>query len=763
MRSSPAEGPGRVWNYTIRTDASLAESPLKINVASAANPEEVYLLPMQRAVDAAIAGLAAPGWDPLARNAEMPFTSLTQAERDRQVRRVYHTAIVNFMGVAFISTVIWVTYHLTGFVATERESGMSQLIDAMMPVPRPWMAQAARILAQHLSFSAVYAPAWVVGAVVVRYGVFVNTSVAMVLVFCVLAGLALASFSIFVATFFRRAQLSSITAILATLLLAILAQSLTRPRAATVAVLSVLFPPCTYVYFITLMARFERQDRAASLVEVPPESPWAIPGIVFLVLLVMQIFAYPVLAALLERRFYGTAATGRHMQMGRGEDGGTENAVELDRLTKIYHPSALSRLRCLLRPLRERAQPVVAVNELSLKAGKGQIVALLGANGSGKSTTLDAIAGMHRMTSGSITIDGTGGLGIAPQKNVLWDDLNVEEHLTIFNRLKAPGNRASKDEMRELMRSIDLLPKRRALAKTLSGGQKRKLQLGMMLTGGSAVCCVDEVSSGLDPMSRRKIWDILLAERGRRTLLLTTHFLDEADLLADHIAILSKGTLRAEGSSVELKDRFGGGYRVRVHGGPDGGGRTPRPDVDGVEKTEAFDETTYLAPTSGLAAQVIRRLEAARITDYRFSGPTIEDVFLELAEEVRDQEALRADDAAKTGAQVAEKARDDDSSQNMGDQQQQQQRQQQGLGLMDGKRIGYARQAAVLLRKRLVVLKRNYTLYAVAFALPIVAAALTSLYVRGKPPTGCSAADQASSWGTEDAFTQLRGNQSIRI
>src|SRR5204862_5134976 len=133
-----------------------------------------------------------------------------------------------------------------------------------------------------------------------------------------------------------------------------------------------------------------------------------------------------------------------------------------------------------------------------------------------------------------------------------------------------------------------------AKAKTLSGGQKRKLQLGMMLTGGSGVCAGDEVSSGLDPLSRRKIWDILLAERGQRTIILTTHFLDEADLLADHIVILSKGTLRAEGSSAELKDKVGGGYRIHLYTGT--GRKAPK--LPGINADVTFDQTTYLAPTS---------------------------------------------------------------------------------------------------------------------------------------------------------------------
>ncbi|KAG5983008.1 hypothetical protein E4U55_000960 [Claviceps digitariae] len=758
MRSSPKEGTGGLWNYTIRTDAAFWSEPVKFNVEKSDNVQQIYILPIQRVVDSAIASLADSKSNPLAKTDELAFTSITQKQRDLKVRETYHNAIVNFMAVAFIANIIWVTYHLTGFMATERESGMSQLIDAMITVRRPWMAQAARIIAHHLSFSIIYAPAWIIGSVIIRSGVFPNTSTAIVLLFNLLAGLALASMSILFASFFRKAQLSGITAILSVLLLAILAQALTQPKTGPVVILSVLFTPCTYVYFLTLMARFERRDRATNLLQRPPSSPWEMPGIIFFVILILHIFVYPLLAAIVEKKLYGVPNKGRKMQIQSDRDESqNEHAVKLDKVTKVYQPSFLSRL---FSSKSNPRKPVVAVNALSFQAGKGQIVALLGANGSGKSTTLDAIAGLHRITSGSITIDGSGGLGIAPQKNVLWDDLTVEEHLTIFNRLKASEARASKEEMLDLVKAIDLLPKRKAFSKTLSGGQKRKLQLGMMLTGGSALCCVDEVSSGLDPLSRRKIWDILLSERGKRTLILTTHFLDEADLLADHIAILSKGTLRAEGSSVQLKDRFGGGYRVHVHRNSN---MANIPSFQSVQRKDAFDLVTYVAPTSHLAAQVIRALDEKKIRDYRFSGPTIEDVFLQLADEIRDQETGEEPSAgmiSKAGAEVEGKGESstekDAFSQNPSSQ-----RLCQGLKLLDGKRVGYWEQAVILFRKRIVVLKRNWVLYLVALLLPIFAAALTSLYVRDKPQTGCTAADQASSSSTEDAFTQVKNNTKI--
>lgn len=750
MHSSPREGPTPVWNYTIRSDSYLASSPLRINVETSNNQEEVYLLPLQRAIDAAIASRHGPG-TPLARNEEMPFTSMTQEERRRQVRERYQSAIVNFMGVAFISTIIWITYHLTGFIATERETGIAQLMDAMMAAPRPWLAPAARILAHHLSFSAIYAPAWIIGSVIIRFGVFTDTSLAIVILFHIISGLALASFSILIASLFRKAQLSSVTATLTTLLLGILAQSITAPSTGVVAALSVLFTPCNYVYFITLMARFERQSRATSLVELPPDSPWRLPGIFFWVLVIIQIFLYPLFAVFLEVAFYGTSTEDRHLSLDAGSDQDPHKyAVRIDGLTKIYRPSLFARIRSRLRLRKGHSSTdaVVAVCDLSFSVGRGQIVALLGANGSGKSTTLNAIAGLHRPTSGSITIDGAGGLGIAPQKNVLWDQMTVEEHLTIFNRLKSPKQLASKEEIAQLVEDIDLQHKRTALSKTLSGGQKRKLQLGIMLTGGSSVCCIDEVSSGLDPLSRRKIWDILLAERARRTLILTTHFLDEADMLADHIAILSKGTLRAEGSAAGLKAEYGGGYRVQVPK------KTHReettPEVAGISKREASDSTTYLAPTSELAAEAMKKMEAAGISDYRFSGPTIEDVFLRLAEEAAVDQGQGLD--AGSQKRLEEKIDGTDNSSQVSSQQ------HQPLALAPGRIVGYGKQIAILFRKRLTILKRNWTLYLVAFLLPVFAAGLTSLYVRGSPQPGCSAAGApASAARPQDVFSQGGG------
>ena len=109
---------------------------------------------------------------------------------------------------------------------------------------------------------------------------------------------------------------------------------------------------------------------------------------------------------------------------------------------------------------------------------------------------------LNTVTSGTVAVDGFGGLGICPQRNVLWDNLTAFEHVQIFNRLKSTGTPSTKIEIHELIAACDLDRKVDAQSRTLSGGQKRKLQLSMMFTGGSRVCCVDECSSGVDALAR---------------------------------------------------------------------------------------------------------------------------------------------------------------------------------------------------------------------------------------------------------------------
>jgi ATP-binding cassette subfamily A (ABC1) protein 3 len=583
--------------------------------------------------------------------------------------------------------------------------------------------------------------------------VFTKTSYGIVIVFHILAGLALSSMSILGASLFRKAQLSGIVVIIVSLLLAVIVQVSPPNGSATIAILGLLFTPMNYTFQILSMARFEKANTATDLTQAPPGAPWRIPVLALWIFLIIQTLVYPILGAVIEQSLYGTASKSRKMDYNASNSNvdGPESkpAIKLTSFSKHYVPSWWSR-KVGPKFGREKSETVVAVNDLSLNVLRGQILVLLGANGSGKSTTLDAIAGLGTITHGEIEIDGTGGLGLCPQKNVLWDELTVFEHVAIFNGLKAMGSKDTKSQIEELVRACDLEPKLHAKSKTLSGGQKRKLQLAMMFTGGSRVCCIDEVSSGLDPLSRRKIWDILLRERGIRTLLFTTHFLDEADVLSDHIAILSKGSLKADGSAAELKHKLGGGYRVQINSLPS----EDKPLQSGVsaELSSVISSKASTHSTIPLASQIVYELEDSAeaagfvneaerqgITDYSVNGPSIEDVFLKVAEEARDDsqveipqtivtpKTIKVGDEASFSAATETKEPSED------------------LSLLDGTGTTILQQAWILFRKRVTVLKRNFIPYIALLVIPMAAAGLITLFFKGFTALSCSPSDQVST------------------
>ena len=742
---SPEEGPGGMWNYSLRADGGLGN---KIDVTNAANDVEIYVLPLQHEIDFAIARRntsAAVNQDALpAEVYEYPFTSQTQKERNAQIRIRYMGGIIQILAVAFFIGIVGVIYQFVGLMAAERELGMTQIIEASMPNKKRWQPQMIRFFSYHVAFDLMFLPGWICIGLILSYGVFQRTSVATQVVFNILTGLSLSSFSLFGAAFFHKAQLSGIVTTIVALLLAVLAQVVAGTNNGAVVILSLLFPPMNYTFFNVLMARWERQDMATNLVEAAPENPWTLPGIVFFVLAIVQTLGFPILAALVERFLYGTASKGRQLA-SRTER--SDVAVELTGFTKRYSPSWWA--RHIATRFGKPKETVVAVDSLDLSIPQGQIMVLLGANGSGKSTTLEAIAGLNTVTSGTVAVDGYGGLGICPQRNVLWGNLTAFEHVKIFNRLKSTGKPSSRQEIHELVADCDLDRKVNAQSQHLSGGQKRKLQLSMMFTGGSRVCCVDECSSGVDALARQKLWNILLNERGKRTIIFTTHFLDEADLLSDQIAILSKGALKAQGSAVELKHRLGGGYRVHVFKIP--GEKLDLPHFEGVRTKEQVDRTIYTLPDSSQAAECIRRLEALDIKNYEITSPTIEEIFFNVAE---DLNALS--NPPMTPSDSTESMTNGKSSQaNMAEiKETRNEAVDAKLQLQTGRRIGIFRQAFVLFRKRWTVFQRNYLPYVAAFLIPVIAAGLVTLFLKGFETPGCSPTQQIDPSRIESFLTQ---------
>ncbi|KAK9351867.1 P-loop containing nucleoside triphosphate hydrolase protein [Lipomyces doorenjongii] len=458
---------------------------------------------------------------------------------------------------------------------------------------------------------------------------------------------------------------------------------------ATSGVLGFIFPPMGYVFYIQENARYERATMAMSLTHVAPEG-YTAPGIYWIGAIV-QAVAYLYLGMASERVLYGgqlrTTSDSVH----------DECALTLSHVTKTYK---LFTFLGLFVPSK-RLAPIEAVKDLSISFRTGELSCLLGANGSGRTTTLEMIAGIQKPSSGTIIFGSSTELGICPQRNVMWDDLTVEEHVRIWDKLKA-ARRATKKDVADLVTACDLTSKMKFLSKNLSGGQKRKLQLAMMFAGGSKVCCVDEVSSGLDPLSRRRIWDILLASRGQRTIILTTHFLDEADLLADSIAILARGELVVAGSPLKLKADFGNGYRVYSIMPASG------------------KEMVYEAENGNQVISLVNRLEREEHKELRVSGPQLEDVFLKFVadSDAEIQELLKENDVVYQD--------DDEMSKDAvltfeasGD-----------LDLKAGVIVGLWGQISTMIRKRLIVTRSHPFPMVCIVLIPIVVGGIVTRFLK---------------------------------
>lgn len=188
----------------------------------------------------------------------------------------------------------------------------------------------------------------------------------------------------------------------------------------------------------------------------------------------------------------------------------------------------------------------VAVEGLNLNLYENEITALLGQNGAGKTTTMSMLTGMINPSSGTAIIDGKdirkemnsirSTIGFCPQHNILFDSLTVREHLTFFSLLKGLHKDEIEREVEKYVKLLKLETKIDTQSKGLSGGMKRKLSVGIALCANSRIVLFDEPSSGVDPSARRDLWDMLQKEKDGRTILLSTHFMLEADVLGDRVS-----------------------------------------------------------------------------------------------------------------------------------------------------------------------------------------------------------------------------------
>jgi ABC-2 type transport system ATP-binding protein len=289
--------------------------------------------------------------------------------------------------------------------------------------------------------------------------------------------------------------------------------------------------------------------------------------------------------------------------------------------------------------LVKRYGDVEAVRGVSFQVEEGEVFGLLGPNGAGKTSTIEILEGLRTLDGGRVSVCGLDPqrnpqelkheIGAALQSTSLPDKLRVMEALRLF----ASFYKRRRDP-EELLKRFGLQEKRNSFYNQLSGGQKQRLALAMALVNDPRVLFFDEPTAGLDPQVRREIYDVIEElKREKKTIVLTTHYIEEAEKLCDRVAIVDHGKVIAQGSPRELKQRSGDTARVEVRlAKPESNGTLK--NLDGVVDAREMDGTYVLhcqrpAPT---IVSLVKHLETEgnELISLEIATPSLEDVFIEL-------------------------------------------------------------------------------------------------------------------------------------
>jgi len=292
-----------------------------------------------------------------------------------------------------------------------------------------------------------------------------------------------------------------------------------------------------------------------------------------------------------------------------------------------------------VRDLKKSYGDVEALRGVSFEIAEGEVFGLLGPNGAGKTTTIEILEGMRQADGGTATVAGldprkSGAefkrtVGAVLQSTSLPDKLKVEEALSLFAQLYG-----TKAERETLLKRFGLEEKRHAFYGKLSGGQKQRLAIALALVHRPRVVFLDEPTAGLDPQVRREIYDIIEELRSeKKTILLTTHYIEEAERLCDRVAIVDHGKVIALGTPRELKQRSAGTARIEV--------ALAKPieptelrALEGVADSRTLDGRTVLhstRPPQTIVA-LVKHLEAHgnELQSLEIATPSLEDVFIEM-------------------------------------------------------------------------------------------------------------------------------------
>ncbi|XP_075215103.1 phospholipid-transporting ATPase ABCA3-like [Lycorma delicatula] len=325
----------------------------------------------------------------------------------------------------------------------------------------------------------------------------------------------------------------------------------------------------------------------------------------------------------------------------------------------------------------------VAVDGISIDFYNGQITALLGHNGAGKTTTMSMISGMISPTAGAVYKHESNEdfydifqnmerfrqqLGLCPQEDMFYPGFTIMDHLIFFGLLRGLSSRNAEENGNDILSLLNMAHTSEKKADVLSKGMKRKLSLAISIISEPQVLILDEPSSGLDPESRRAFWNVLLELRENRTIIITTHFMEEAEVLGDRIAIMDHGRICCYGTTIYLKNVYGAGYYLTLQVGKtehiQNISKIVSTNVHGSKIIRIVNnQITFILPTeqSRNFASLFASLESSAkeygISNIGVSCTTMEEVFLKVGELEKMKKTKQSN--SRKSATSAERSKDE--------------------------------------------------------------------------------------------------------
>uniref|UniRef100_A0A161ZTE7 ABC transporter domain-containing protein n=1 Tax=Daucus carota subsp. sativus TaxID=79200 RepID=A0A161ZTE7_DAUCS len=361
-----------------------------------------------------------------------------------------------------------------------------------------------------------------------------------------------------------------------------------------------------------------------------------------------------------------------------------ENIVKRQATDGLLDPSIAVQIRGLVKTYPgttkigcckcKRNSSYHALKGLWVNFAKDQLFCLLGPNGAGKTTAINCLTGITPVTSGDALIYGNSirnsvgmsniqkMIGVCPQFDILWDALSGQEHLYLFASIKGLPSASLKMVVQQSLEEVRLTEAAKVRAGSYSGGMKRRLSVAIALIGQPKLVILDEPTTGMDPITRRHVWDIIENAKKGRAIVLTTHSMEEADILSDRIGIMAKGRLRCIGTSIRLKSRFGTGFIANVSFSETNQGTSTGPDTSTTMFHEAVKQffshnlnvkpkeenksfLTFVIPhdkeklLTNFFAELEDRKSEFGIADLQLGLTTLEEVFLNIAKQAELESA----------------------------------------------------------------------------------------------------------------------------